>query len=185
MSDIRVASRYAKSLLELADEKGVLEQVHQDMVLFSKTTSETRDFKLLLRNPIIKHDKKLAVLNAIFKGKVTDMTLAFFTIITRKNREAILDQVALEFEKQYNLKKGIQEVSLISATPLTSDLRKELSDLVARQTGKTVQLLETIDQNLIGGFVLRVGDNQIDSSVRTTLRRLKTNFNDNTYISKI
>jgi F-type H+-transporting ATPase subunit delta len=185
MSDIRVASRYAKSLLELAEEKGILEQVHQDMVLFSKTTEESRDFKLLLRNPIIKHDKKLSILNSIFKGKVTDMTLAFFSIITRKNREAVLDQVALEFEKQYNLKKGIQQVSVVSATPLTGDLRKELSDLVARQTGKTIQLLETIDQNLIGGFVLRVGDNMIDSSVRTTLRRLKNNFNDNTYISKI
>ncbi|NEM96563.1 ATP synthase F1 subunit delta [Pontibacter burrus] len=185
MSELRVASRYAKSLIELAAEKGILEQVHDDMKLFSNTISQNRDFQMLLRNPIVKSDKKMAVLNSVFKGKVQEMTLAFFTIVTRKNREAILEFVATEFEKQYNLMKGIQRASVTSAAPLSPALRQQLGERLANETGKTIQLEEMIDPSLIGGFVLRVGDRQIDSSVKNSLRKLKNNFKDNSYINKL
>jgi len=185
MSELRVASRYAKSLIELAAEKGILEQVHDDMKLFSNTISQNRDFQMLLRNPIVKSDKKMAVLNSVFKGKVQEMTLSFFTIVTRKNREALLEFVATEFEKQYNLMKGIQRASVTSAAPLSPALRQQLGERLANETGKTIQLEEMIDPSLIGGFVLRVGDRQIDSSVKNSLRKLKNNFKDNSYINKL
>jgi F-type H+-transporting ATPase subunit delta len=185
MSDIRVASRYAKSLLDLAQEKGILEQVQQDMALFTKTVNSNRDFKLFLSNPIINHGKKLAVLNSVFTGKVNALTLSFFTIITQKNREAILETVALEFEKQYNLHKGIVIAHVTSATPLTPELRTQLMQKVAQQTGKIIQLQEKVDADLIGGFVLRVGDIQVDDSIRTNLRNLKNKFKENPYINKL
>lgn len=185
MSDQRVASRYAKSLLELAVERNVLEQVHEDMLLFSKTVEENRAFQLLLSNPIVKHDKKLAILNGIFKGRVDALTLAFFEIVTRKNRESVLSQVATEFQRQYNNIKGIQEAQIVTATPLTPELRAEFSKMVAGQTGKKVQLKENVNPDLIGGFVLRVGDRQIDSSVRNSIRKLKNNFKENPYITKL
>ncbi|WP_347157468.1 ATP synthase F1 subunit delta [Pontibacter chitinilyticus] len=185
MSDIRVASRYAKSLIELAQEKGVLEQVNEDMKLFSKTAGQNRAFHLLLQNPIVKSDKKLAVINAVFKGKVNEMTLAFFNIVARKNRESLLEFVADEFEKQYNEYKGIQKAKVTSAVPLTPALREELGLRLVAQTGKTIELEEQVDPSLIGGFVLRVGDQQIDSSVKYNLRKLKNNFKDNPYITKI
>ena len=97
MSELRVASRYAKSLIELAAEKGVLEQVHEDMKLFTSVISQNREFQMLLRNPIVKSDKKLTVLNSVFTGKVQEMTLAFFNIVTRKNIESALEFVATEF----------------------------------------------------------------------------------------
>ncbi|QCR24195.1 ATP synthase F1 subunit delta [Pontibacter sp. SGAir0037] len=185
MSEIRVASRYAKSLIELAEEKGVLEQVNEDMKLFSNIVSQNRDFKLLLRNPIVKSDKKLAVINGIFKGKVQDMTLSFFNIVARKNRESLLDVVASEFKTQYNLRKGIQKATVTSAAPLTPALRQELAQRLANQTGKAVELEEIVDPSLIGGFVLRIGDQQIDSSVKYKIRKLKNNFTDNSYINKL
>lgn len=185
MSDIRVASRYAKSLLDLAQEKGIVEQVQQDMTLFTKTVNESRDFKLFLSNPIINHGKKLTVLKSVFAGKVNPLTLTFFTIITQKNREAILESVALEFEKQYNITKGIAIANVTSATPLTPALREQIKQKVAQQTGKTIQLKETVDSSLIGGFILRVGDTQIDSSIRTNLRSLKNKFSENPYINKL
>jgi F-type H+-transporting ATPase subunit delta len=185
MSDIRVASRYAKSLIDLAQEKGILEQVHQDMLLFTKTVNENRDFKLFLSNPIINHGKKLAVLKNLFTDKVNTLTLTFFTIITQKNREAILETVALEFEKQYNLIKGIVKAQVTSATPLTPALRTQLMQKIAQQTGKTIQLEEKVDPALIGGFVLRVGDNQLDDSIRTNLRNLRNKFKENPYINKL
>ncbi len=185
MSELRVASRYAKSLIELAAEKGVLEQVHNDMKLFSSVVSENRDFQMLLRNPIAKSDKKLAILNGIFSGKVEELTLMFFNIVARKNRESLLEFVATEFETQYNLMKGIQRAQVVSAVPLTPELRQQLGEKLANETGKTIQLEEMIDPSLIGGFVLTVGDKQIDSSVKHSLRKLKNNFKDNSYINKL
>ncbi|RAU84411.1 ATP synthase F1 subunit delta [Pontibacter arcticus] len=185
MSEIRVASRYAKSLIELASEKGIVEQVHQDMLAFSNIVSQNRDFKLLLNNPVVKSDKKLAVINAIFAGKVQDLTLAFFKIVANKGREASLEFIGQEFENQYNEMKGIVKAKVTSAFPLTTALRDELGQKLAAQTGKIIRFEERVDPSLIGGFVLRVGDQQIDSSVRTNLRKLRNNFQENSYINKL
>ena len=185
MSDIRVASRYAKSLIELAEEKSVLEEINADMQLLHTVVSESRDFKLLLQNPVIKSDKKLAVLNKVFTGKVQPMTLMFFNIVAKKNRESVLLFMAEEFKKQYNLLKGIQVVKLTSASPMPAADREALVQKLAAETGKTIQLEESVDPTLIGGFMLRVGDKQIDSTVKNKLRKLKNDFKDNPYINKL
>jgi F-type H+-transporting ATPase subunit delta len=185
MSDIRVASRYAKSLIELAEEKGVLEEVQADMQLLKSVISNNRDFELLLLNPVVKSDKKLNVLTQVFTGKVQPMTLLFFKIVAQKSRESVLLYIAKEFEKQYNELKGIQVVKITSATPLLLSDREVLISKLAAETGKTIQLEETVDPTLIGGFVLRVGDKQIDSTVKNKLRRLKNNFKENPYINKL
>jgi F-type H+-transporting ATPase subunit delta len=186
MADQRVAARYAKSLLDLGKEMGTLSAVKEDMDLLSKTMAESRELRLLLRNPIVKHDKKLAILKAIFGGKVSDMTLRFFTILTEKNRESAIEGIGPEFLAQYNAMQGIQSAEVTSATPLTAVARLEIRKLVTQQTGLTeVQLTEKVDPELIGGFVLRVGDNQIDDSVRTSLRRMRTSLQENSYQSKL
>ena len=182
MADQRVAARYAKSLLDLGKEMGTLETVKQDMDLLSKTMAESRDLRLLLRNPIVKHDKKLAILTAIFQGKVSDITMRFFTILTQKNRESALESMGPEFVAQYNVLQGIQTAEVTSATPLTPASRAEMEKLVTEQTGLTqVKLTEKVDPELIGGFVLRVGDQQIDDSVRTSLRKMRTSLQENSY----
>ena len=182
MADQRVAARYAKSLLDLSKEMGTLETVKQDMDLLSKTMAESRDLRLLLRNPIVKHDKKLSILNAVFQGKVSEMLTRFFQIVTSKNREAVLEHIGTEFLRQYNLLMGIQVAEVTSAAPLTPAARAELEALVKQQTGLTqVSLTEKVDASLIGGFVLRVGDQQIDDSVRGGLRRLRTSLTDKTF----
>ena len=186
MADQRVAARYAKSLLDLGKELGTLETVKQDMDLLGKTVAESRDLRLLLRNPIVKHDKKLAILKAIFEGKVSDMTLRFFTILTDKNRESAIEGIGPEFLAQYNVLQGIQSAQVTSAAPLTAAARAEIQALVTKQTGHAeVQLTEKVDPELIGGFVLRVGDNQIDDSVRTSLRKMRTSLQENSYQQKL
>ncbi len=186
MSDYRIASRYAKSLIELAQERGILEEIYQDMLFFSKTVASSRELGLLLRNPIVKHDKKLAILQALFKGKVNDLTLSFFTIITQKNREAVLSSVATEFLAQYNLLKKVQKAQITTAVPLTPALREEFKQMVLKRTGmNTVILEEIVDPGIIGGFILRIGDIQIDDSIRTNLLRLKNQLKDNSYTSTL
>ncbi len=163
----------------------MLEQVNADMQLFSQVVSQNRDFKLLLQNPIVKSDKKLAIINKVFKGKVQELTLAFFNLIARKNREAVLNAVATSFQEQYRIKQGIQSAEVVSAVPLTPALRDELGQKLVAQTGKRIELVERVDPSLIGGFVLTVGDKQIDSSVRNSLRKLRNQFKDNPYINKL
>jgi F-type H+-transporting ATPase subunit delta len=149
MANQQVAARYAKSLLDLAQEQGTLATIKEDMDLLATTMAGSRDLRLLLRNPIVKHDKKLSILKAVFQGKVSDMLLRFFQIVTSKNREDTLEFIGSEF---------------------------------LRQTGLTqISLTEKVDASLIGGFVLRVGDRQIDDSVRGGLRRLRTSLTDKTY----
>jgi F-type H+-transporting ATPase subunit delta len=182
MSEIRVASRYAKSLLDLAEEQGTLEQVKADMDLFSKTLNENRELRLLLRNPIVKHDKKLAILRAVFGGKVSTLTEKFFTIITQKNRESALEFIGSEFLVQYNALRGVQTAEVTTATPLSPYLRAEVTQMVRQQTGlQKVTLTEKVDESLIGGFVLRVGDRLIDDSVSYRLRKLRNEFSKNPY----
>ena len=182
MADQRVAARYAKSLLDLAQEMGILATIKQDMDLLANTMAGSRDLRLLLRNPIVKHDKKLSILNAVFQGKVSETILRFFQILTSKNREAALEHIGTEFLAQYNALMGVQVAEVTSATPLTPATRAEIEQMVKQQTGlKEVSLTEKVDASLIGGFILRVGDQQIDDSVRGGLRRLRTSLTDNSY----
>lgn len=186
MADSRATSRYVKSLLDLAIERKVVEEVHRDMRLFSETLSKSRALELLLQNPVIKHDKKLDILKGIFGGKVHGLTMAFFEIITRKNREAILASVAREFHNAYNDYKGIGKATVTTATAMDTKMRAEFEQLVRRYSDKKqIELVEIVDPELIGGFILNVGDRQVDASIKTKLKTLHVNFNQNPYIKEL
>lgn len=182
MTDSRVASRYAKSLIELAIEKNALEEIYQDMQLFDKTCQTNRDFRMMLKNPIINHDKKKSILYKIFQGKVNESTIAIFDIITRKNREEILPSLAEEFIHQYHKHKNIDEVLVTSSVPLTPELREKLIQNIKERTGHKVDLTEKVDPDLIGGFVLQIGDRMMDNSVKSKLKALQYEFADESYI---
>lgn len=185
MTEYRAASRYAKSLLELAKEKDVLDQVHADMQSFSAICEENRDFVLLLKNPVVKNDKKRAILEKIFSGKVNDLTLAIFDIISKKKREALLPAIAKEFHTQYNILKSVEVAEVTTAVALTPDLRAKMEEMVKKiSTKKTVHLEEKVDEDIIGGYILKVGDQQIDDSIRTKLKSLEHKFSQNPYIKE-
>jgi F-type H+-transporting ATPase subunit delta len=185
MHESRVARPYAKSLLELAEEKGKLEEVNKDMSLFVDVAKANIQFQHMLKNPIINHDKKQAVLDTIFKGRVSDMTLAMFRIIVHKNREAFLYDIAKEFKNQYKVFKGISSAEVTTTYPLSQDQKNVFVSMVAKKEGKKVELSEKVDESIIGGFVLKVGDMQIDESIKAKLHRLESKFKDNSYISKL
>ncbi|MGI9544490.1 MAG: ATP synthase F1 subunit delta [Cyclobacteriaceae bacterium] len=188
MSEFRVATRYAKSLLDLAIEQNALEDVHRDMQLFDQVCEQSRDFWLLLKNPIINHEKKLLVLEGLFKDKVHHMTASFFEIITRKNRESVLASIAKEFHRQYNVYKGVEEAVVTTTFPIDDQLRERFKEIVSQTDGTGdggVELEEVVDGSLIGGFVLKIGGQQIDSSVQSKLKELKLKFSHNPYVREI
>lgn len=186
MADSRAAFRYVKSLLGLAVERKVLEEVHADMLLFSETVAKSRPLELLLQSPVIKHDQKLEILKRVFHGKVHSLTMAFFEIITRKNREPILVGIAREFHNAYNEYKGIGKATVTTAIPLDAKVRVEFENLVkAYSEKKQIELIERVDPDLIGGFILNVGDRQVDASIKNKIKTLKVKFSENPYIKEL
>ena len=185
MAESRVASRYVKSLLGLAVEQNALEAVHADMQLFDKVCRSNRDFAVMLQSPIIKHDKKKDILEAIFKGKVHTLTLAIIDILTKKNREPLLPAIAAEFENAYNQYKGIEKATVTTTIAIDEKLKKEIEEMVKKLSGKKQVALETkVDNNLIGGFILNVGDRQIDASIKNKLKALKVKFTENSFVKE-
>lgn len=187
MSNHRVAYAYAKSLMELAIERGQLEEVYRDFQHLAELSKSNRDFDLAMRNPIVSADKKLKVLKALFEKRgTTEATMVFFEILCRKNRVDVITEVAREFQAQYQRHNSIQVAEVTTTFPLDDTLRAEFTKIVLEISGmKTVKLLEKINPDLIGGFILRVNDRQLDESLSSKLRELKTEFSVNHYESKI
>ncbi len=175
MSEIQVASRYAKSLIDLAEEQNNVEPVKADIEIFLKTVKKNSQLAAVLKNPIIGPDKKLAILNSLF-GTFQPMVLSFFKIVVRKGRAEILYATAKEFINDYNRRQGILKAVVTSAAPLSEENKARLQKIVEDATQKAVMLEAKVDPALIGGFVLNVGDRQFDTSLAGSLSKLKKEF---------
>ncbi len=184
MQGFRVAIRYAKSLLGLSSELGKLEVVKADMEMIGETLQENRDLQLLLKSPLVKADKKFAVFTALFDGKVDELTMSFITILNKKGRENILGAVCVKFAELYKVEKDIVTAFVKSAQPLTDEARALLNARVKEAFGGEVELVEEVDESLIGGYVLRVGDQQYNQSVSHQLYKMKREFDSNPFIKE-
>jgi len=176
MSELTVGARYAKSLIDLAQDENILEQVKNDMELFISVVKGNHELYTVLRNPIISHDKKVNILEAIFGDKVSKAAISFFKIMINKSRGEVLYYTAQEFINQYNVKNNIVKALITSATPLSETNKKQITDLVKAEVGGNIVLEVKVDPSLIGGFVLTVGDRQVDTSIANSLKKLKMEF---------
>ena len=177
MAVATVAARYAKSLLDLAKEQGIAETMYTDMKFVKQTLAKNRQLAVVLKNPIVRAEKKNAVMKAVFASRLNPLTMSFFQIIANKNREAIIDAIADQFVIQYEVLTRVERATIITTMPLTDPLRDQFRAIVMKYTtGKTVEFDERIDQNLIGGYILRVGDQQIDGSIRSQLNEIRLQF---------
>jgi F-type H+-transporting ATPase subunit delta len=186
MLNPRVASRYAKSLLDLAVEKGQLEQVYTDMLYLQQLTKESRDFLTLLRSPVIKADIKTRTINAVTAGKVSDLTTAFIKLMTAKAREAVLPEIITSFINQYKEKKGIKTVKLTTAVAASDSVKTAIINQVKKSSGfENLELQEVVDPDIIGGFVLQADDQLIDASIAYDLKNISRQFENNDFVYKI
>ena len=179
-----VGSRYAKSLMGLASERGQLEEVYSDMCLMHQVCTSNEDFVNMLESPLIKTDKKQTIIKEIFGGKIHDLTMSFMMLMADKKREGYLDDIANSFVDLYKEHKGIISVVITSATPLTSDTKEKMLAIIQQSITGKVELMEKIDPNLIGGFKIKVGDKQIDASVLRRLNDLKKEFAKNPFVKE-
>jgi F-type H+-transporting ATPase subunit delta len=186
MQSPRLAGRYAKSLIDLSQERGQLETVYKDIQYLQQVVKQSRDFVVLIKSPVIKADKKNAILEAVSKGKVSELTMAFNRLLVTKGRESVLPEVLNAFIDQYNTIKGIHRVKLTTAVEASEDLKTSMVEKLKSEAGLGIIELETkVDAALVGGFVLEFSNKKIDASILKELNDLKKQFIRNDYIPQL
>lgn len=174
MSETRVARRYAKSFIEIAQEENILEEIHNDMEFVRHTIEGSRELALVLKNPVVNSGKKRKILEAVFSQHLNEITDKFFRILVRKGREGFLPEISRQFHLLYNQINGIEIATVQTPFALTDSLRDEFVRLIKEISAKPkVELHEEVNEDLIGGYVLRIRDQQIDDTVRARLSILK------------
>jgi F-type H+-transporting ATPase subunit delta len=172
MKSTKVASRYAKSLLEIALEQKNVDSVLGDMKFLLNASEGSKDFEMLVSSPIINASKKIEIFEKIFEQFET-VSMDFIKLITNNSREEFLIQIARSFEAQVKEYKGIVPITIISATSLDAATKAKIVAKVQETVKGELEIEEKIDASLIGGFVVRMGDMQIDASIANQFNNLK------------
>jgi len=172
MSGIRAAIRYAKAILEIASSKGVSSEVSSDMALIASTINGNLELSSFIQNPLIKTDVKKNVVLEVF-ASVNEVTKSLFHLLLENKRFEILDSIALEYNKLFDIMNGVEVAKVTTAVPMDSDMEAKILAKIGNFSDKKVTIVNTVDPSIIGGFILRIGDKQYNASVANRLEVLK------------
>jgi F-type H+-transporting ATPase subunit delta len=171
----RASFRYAKALLEQAVAKGCAEQVNHEMNSIQSAVAESRDFAAFLKSPVIKLDDKQAVVFKVFSG-CNEITASLFKLLYENKRFELLGDIAKDYLSQFLEMNHYQKVQVTTAAPLDKDLENKVLDKVRTFTDKKLILENIVNPDIIGGFILRLGDKQFNASVAAKLKSIKKEF---------
>lgn len=172
MNESKISVRYSRALFQSAVEKKILDKVNQDMTAISEICNipEVRE---LLKNPVIVPSKKTEILHKIFGADLQKITRSAIDIMVKNGRENYIPAVARVFRHETLKYNGITESQLITAIKVDDRIKKQIIDLISSVFKTKVELKETVESEIIGGFILKAGDNYLDASVRSKLRKIK------------
>jgi F-type H+-transporting ATPase subunit delta len=176
MSGSRAAVRYAKAILSFALEQNKEVEVNNDMLLIASTINENRDLQVLLDNPVLKSDLKKSTLKEVFASKVSSLSIGLIDLLIDNKRLAIIKEVADKYTVLYDKLKGIEVAKVTTAIPLTKELNAQVLKKVKEITGKEATIENNVNPDIIGGFILRIGDVQYDASISNKLKVLRRQF---------
>jgi F-type H+-transporting ATPase subunit delta len=176
MNEGKIAARYSKALFESVKEKKKLDKVYVNMNLVLNTINENHEINDFLQNPLVTAAHKESMLTALFGKKVEVETIQLFKLLIQNKRELYIQSIARLFIDKYKSFKNIRTATLITAAPVNDSIKKKLIDLVKETYQAEIELVEKIDEKIIGGFILRVDDQQFDASVHTRLAQIKQEF---------
>lgn len=180
----KISVRYAKAIYLLGTEKGLLDQIKNDIVLISNILRSNADFKSVIESPVLKPSQKIKAVNLIFKGKIQELTLNFLNVLIKNKREVSLEGICRMFLDIYSKEKGIKTALITTAVSIDENTSKMLAELLARAFNAKIEIEHRKDPDILGGYILKVGDQQYDASVANSLRRMrqsliKTDFSKN------
>jgi F-type H+-transporting ATPase subunit delta len=185
MQNPRLATRYAKSLIDLATEQNILDTVHADMALVQGICKINGEFVSLLRSPIVASDKKESIITAVLQGKTTELTGLFIKLLVAKGREGNLPEIANAYIEQYNVIKNIKTIKLTTAQEVSEEVKSSIVAKIKGSDNYSINLETAVDESLIGGFVVEVGGNIVDASILRDLNDIKKQFLNNDFIQNI
>jgi F-type H+-transporting ATPase subunit delta len=186
MRNPRLADRYAKSLIDLALEQNMLEEVYNDAQRVLAVCKVSREFAVMLKSPVIKGDKKAQVINILSEGKISELMRLFLNLLVRKGRESFLQEILVVFCEKYDFHKGISRINLSTAVPVTEEIKKLITEKLLKETRLTnIDLVTEVDESLVGGFVLEYNNFLLDRSVKRFLKEVKTLYKKNEYVYNI
>jgi len=186
MNNPRLATRYAKSIIDLAIEKDQLDAVYDDMNFILRICKTNPDFVAILRSPVIKPTSKGKIIESVTKERVCALTTAFIKLLVAKTRELNLPEIAEAFVDQYNKINNIHRVKISTAVPISDTLKTAiLSDVLGNTPLSSIDLETVVDQSLIGGFILESEGRSIDASILKDLKEIKMQFLNNEYLRRI
>ena len=180
----RAALRYAKAVLNLAEDNKSEDEVNADMQFIAATIAESQDLEIMLKSPIIKTSEKVNALEVVFGKQINSHSLGLIKLLGEKKRLNILLLVATSYQTIYNHLKSLKVARVTTAVPLTPALEAKVIDKIKELTGNASAIENIIDPEIIGGFVLRIGDIQYDASVSRSLTSLERSFDNSQFISK-
>jgi len=172
MNESQISVRYAKALYQSAEEQGKQDAVYRDMDLVSETC-KIKGFQDMLMMPSLQVSQKCQMAKTIFEKHLSDLSLSLINLVIENKREAYLEGIARNFRDLYRKKQGIQSASLVTATPVDEGAKKAILDLIKKTYASQVELSAAVDEEVIGGFVLTIGDMQYDASVANSLKQMK------------
>lgn len=183
MNGSRAAIRYAKAILSFALEQQKEVQVNDDMLLVANTIQDSKELQLLLNSPVLKTELKKSALKEIFADKTSPLTISLINLLIDNKRLPILGEVAKKYNVIFDSLKGIEVAKVTTAIPLTEELNQQVLRKVIEITGKQATIESIINPDIIGGFILRIGDIQYDASVANKLQVLKRQFENESFNS--
>lgn len=176
MNESKITVRYAKALLALAKEGNSTGELKSDMELLYQCIQEVPELQFVIQSPVIKVSDKIKLFEESFKGSFSPLSQSFLKLVLERRREEYLLGIARYFLSLLKTDQGIQVAGVVTAVPLNETLRKSIVQFITRKFHTQVDLNETVDEKLIGGFILRVGDQQVDASISNKLNRIKTSL---------
>jgi len=176
MAETKVSYRYASSLIDLAIEKNILEEVSKDMELVYSGILSSKDLNNLLDSPVVKNELKKSVLSEIFQNKISKDSLNFILFIVDKNRENLLRDILELFFEMRDQKLGLVRVEVKTSVEFTDEQKNKLKQRLENILEKKAHINYVIDKSIIGGFIARVGDTVYDASVKHQLELLRKEF---------
>jgi F-type H+-transporting ATPase subunit delta len=172
MNDSIISVRYARAIFESALAHDLLEKVNQDMALISEICREPETMEFL-KSPVIPPGKKTEIFHKVLQNRVDKLTLSLTDLLVKNGRESFLPSIARVFINETRKYKGITETVLTTVEPVGKDIRDQIVALIAGMFNTRVDLKEVSDPEIMGGFILRIGDKYIDASVRNKLNRIR------------
>lgn len=178
MAESRAAIRYAKAVLSLANEQNAAEAVNNDMKLIANTIADNTELAQVLKSAVVKSEAKQGVLEQVF-AQVNPLSKNLFGVLLTNKRADILEAIASKYSSLYDAQMGKEVATVTTAVPMTNDMEIKVLAKVKELTNKSVELHNIIDETILGGFILRVGDKQYNASIANKLNKLKREFSLN------